>query len=270
MQLAIPFALENEYNEIADEFNILFRIERNSPDKLLEFLEAFPDKRINISMDYIDIPTLKMATQAHDKVYTRLVDIRQYQAIDDLREKEIPFFFGFQLNPCRSVSDFDFFAELGVTDIYPADDLMYDLENMKEMADSRGIGTRIILNKLPYTLPDRNPKVPWFSPDCVDLLEPYFDTAEFDIKFSHEMWHQFGVYYRAWFERQDWHGDLNELYKDLDIFIPNDSLFSYDLIKYKIHCKRHCANANSSCRKCEQYLEIAEDFNSKSIGIVKG
>lgn len=270
LELSIPFRLQNEeYDEIAAEFNILFRENRNSLEKLLEFLEKYPDKRINIEMDKIDVSLLKLANRAHDNIAVRMTDMAHYQSIDELREAGIQFFFDFKLNPCRGMCDLDSFASLGVSDVYFADDLMYNLREAKKAADSHGIKTRIVMNHVPYTLPDRNPKVPWFSPDCVDLISPYFDIVEFDFKNSPNGWHNFGVYYRAWITKKRWHGDLSELYKDLNVFIPNDSLFSEELIRYKIHCGRHCANKDTVCRRCEQYVELALELDEKSIGLNK-
>ena len=73
MKLAIPFKLCNEYNDIAKEFNINFDKNKNSLDKLFEFIEEFSDHRINISFPKgVDVSIAKKETKVGDNVYYRL------------------------------------------------------------------------------------------------------------------------------------------------------------------------------------------------------
>lgn len=269
MNLAIPFALNNdEYNNIASEFNIIFKKDRNSLEKLLEFAEAYPNHRINIDMDIIDTSMLNIVNRAHNKIYVRLSEVSHIEQVPALKEKNIRFFFDYKLFPAKSTSDLAYLCSLGVTDVYPADDLLYDTRNLHAILESHNVQARMVLNHLAYTLPDtQNPRVPWFTPQNVDILDTFIDVAEFDFENTPQGWNQFEVYYKTWFKRKHWHGNLNEIIPELNFNIPNDSLFSTDLLSYKTQCLRHCVNAYNHCRRCEQFLELANKFDSINVAV---
>lgn len=271
MQLAIPFKLFNDkYDAVADEFNILFRESRNSQEKLIEFVETYPEKRINVEMDRIDVSFLGILNRAHDRVYVRLTDISDTQYVDALKEKGVRFFFDSSAIAATSVYHLSYLISLGVSDVYLADDLLYDLQNARDIADSNEIGLRLVLNVVPTTLPITDyDKAPWFPPDSIDIIEPFIDTVEFNCGEPYD-WGAFGVYYRAWFERKMWHGDISEIIKDLRIFVPDDSLFTQELINYKIQCRKKCTNKYNKCDRCPKFVAIAQEMAEKQIGINKG
>lgn len=270
MKLAIPFALNNEkYNEIAAEFNILFRESRNSKEKLIEFAEAYPNHRLNIEMDNIDVSFLNLLNKAHDKIFVRLSEISDMQYIQEFKEKNIRFFFNNATLPATSIVTLDYLLSLGVSDVYIADDLLYNLKETRDIVSSHGAKIRMVLNVMPTSIPLLDEVTgPWFPPDAADILDEYIDTAEFACGSPYN-WHKHGVFYRAWFENKTWHGNLNEIITRLSIDIPDDSLFAQELIRYKIHCGKHCANLDRPCRRCQGYVELANALSEKKIGIRK-
>ena len=271
LQLAIPFALNNDENNLkASEFNIIFKKDRNSLEKLLEFAEAYPDYRINIEMDIIDVQMLNLVNRAHDKIYVRLTDVSHFEQVPALKEKNIKFFMDYKLFPVKSKSELAYLIALGVTDIYPADDLLYEVKELHEILVGHNIKARMVLNKVPYTLPNvDDPRIPWFTPQNVDILDQFIDTVEFDFQNDPKGWKQFEVYYKTWFIKKHWHGNLREIIQELNFNIANDSLFSEELLHFKINCGRRCVNADSHCKRCEQYIEIANALDSMNIGIVQ-
>lgn len=269
MELAIPFKLNNEeYDNIAGEFNILFRESRNSPEKLIEFCETYPDKRINIEMDILDCSLVRLLDKAHPNVHIRIKMVGQLDAIPLLQKQNSKFFIDYTIQPARSFSELHYLASLGVSDIYVADDLVYSMRKVHDYTQANNIGVRMVLNRIPSSFPDTDdPTGPWFAPQVLHVIKPYIDTVEFDCGSPFD-WHQFGVYYRTWFTRKHWHGDLREIYPDLDLVIPNDSLFAEELIKYKIQCDRHCASdVIQYCHRCEQFVELAQEMAERKIGV---
>ena len=270
VNIATPFKLNNdEWDPIISEYNVLFRHERNSQEKLLEFAEEYPDKRINIETNKIDVSFLSVLNKAHDNIYIRLTDISDFQYVEVFKEKGIKFFFDVKCLPANSIASLDYLLSLGVSDVYLADDLLYDLRETHLFTSSHNVGIRIVLNtvmaNVPYT---DQAKTPWFPPDTFHIIEKYISTVEFDCGRPFN-WNAFGVYYRAWFDRKDWHGNLNEIILGLDIDVLNDSIVGEDLIRYKIHCRHHCTNAKSHCRKCDQFVELSQKLASKNIGFNK-
>ena len=270
VNIATPFKLNNDiWDSRISEYNVLFRHQRNSQEKLIEFAEAYPDKRINVEMDQIDVSFLSILNRAHDNIYVRITNFSDIKYTDTFKEKGIKFFFDKDCLPAMNICGLDCLISLGVSDVYITDDLLYNLRETHKYTSSHDIGIRIVLNTVMNSAPYTDAaKTPWFPPDTFDIIEPYIDTVEFDCGDPYD-WYAFGVYYRAWFERENWHGNLQEIIKNLDIPIMNDSLASMDLIQYKIHCRRHCVDADSHCRKCNQYAEISLLLDEAGIGLNK-
>ena len=50
MKLAIPFKLYYELNDLTDEFNLQYNPETSTVDKLGDFVDAFPNRRVNVEI----------------------------------------------------------------------------------------------------------------------------------------------------------------------------------------------------------------------------
>ena len=269
--LAIPYHLsydysDDKYNDLVGEFNINFDIEKNDLNKLIEFIEQKLDKRINIHFpNGVDIGVLKSIHRLFDNIYVRL-DIQDIVKTAELRELNIPYFF---TSNClvSSYTLLDSFILLGVSDIYIADDLCYNIPDVSEYCHSKGVKLRLVLNEIPSTSFDKgiNYKSPIYKPDDIEVLAKYIDTFEFNCGSPYQ-WNKFEVLYKTWFVNGYWHGDLQEINKDLHIVLYNDTMLP-DWSRYKMKCGRRCnMRISNTCRKCEQFLEIQDLMLEKDIG----
>lgn len=277
--LAIPFALNNdEYNKVAGEFNLVFKQSRDhSLVKLIEFAEAYPDKRINLEMEKYDINVPRTLAKIHPNTYIKLWygDLAhrdkdgKFKILEELQENNIKYYFGDYIN---DLQDLDTFVNaLGASEIYIAGDLLYRLPEVRAYCDEHNVKIRFIPNQAYIkTIEDSyNPRTFYMPPDCFYFFEKYFDSIEFAMKNLYD-WREFGVYYRAWIEKKRWHGNLQEIIFNLNFPIPNDSFIGIDLLRYKILCKRKCCiQVPCGCRKCEQFLDIAYGLAEKDIGLNK-
>ena len=180
--------------------------------------------------------------------------------ITEMRENGLKYF----IEPDSAPSCFSLLEEqisLGVTDIYVCDDLCYNLELVKKTCEKNNVSVRLIVNRIASTRVDKgiNPKAPIFIPECLDNLSKYIDVFEIDSN----SWVKIGTYYRIWFERQEWRENLQYIYPELEIYIPNESLIP-NFMDFKMNCGYRCGHG-SSCKKCEQFVEIARDLRSKNI-----
>lgn len=269
IQLAIPFKLNNELNDQVKEFNILFYKDDNSLEKLIEFVQEYPDTRINIEFPKgIHLPTLTTINKIHSNIYTRITE-NDLLNVSELREKDCKFFLDSHL--CASnYTNLDAHIKMGVSDVYIADDLCYNLRDVSKYCHKNKVKLRLILNRIPATSFDKgvNYCSSIYRPQDLDLLKLYFDTFEFDCGKQYD-WAKFDVLYRAWFKRGNWHGDLAEINDDLDLYFPNDSVVP-DFTNYKINCERRCCQRiTNSCSKCQQFLEIAWSLKDQNIHIKK-
>lgn len=267
--VALPFALNNEYCYDGVEFNIRFDRAKNSLDNLIEFVQKYPHSRINISFPAgVHIPTLiTLQKVSNYKTYARLseADIGKVQ---ELVDNDLFFFFDSTL--CASnYTNLEAMIRCGVSDIYIADDLCYDLDEVIAICDSCNVGLRLILNRIPATSFDRGTcySSPIYRPQDIDLLMDYFSTFEFDCGTPYD-WAEADVLMRAWFDRKHWHGDLSEINKDLQFHFPNDSVVP-EYTRYKINCERRCAKRiRNHCRKCRQFIEIGQVLRENNVALV--
>ena len=257
MKLAIPWST-NIKNRYGQEYNITFNDLHNNFDNLFDFISRYKELRFNIQPDSMTYQQMEAIDNISPFIYFKIE--KDYKQVKELQERNLKFFFNAASAP-SSISLLEEQIILGVTDIYVCDDLCYDLENVKKICERSNVQTRLVLNEIPSKRFDKgiNPKAPIFTPECFDELSKYIDVGEFNVN----SWAKIGTLYRIWFERQTWKEDLRFIYNDLELYIPNESLIP-NFIESKMNCGYRCGRG-SSCKKCEQFVEIARDLKSKNI-----
>lgn len=205
MKLATPFDLNVDYIKNTNEFNILYKSETATLDKLISFFENYLDIRINIEFeDEIKIEYLKILQKIHNDFAVRIISSSQAKKITELKENNIKFFFDNDFLPCYSFALLDMMISLGVSDIYISDILCYNMEKVKELCEQNNIQIRLVLNLIPQLSPNKNTdiKAPIFNPRDREELDKYIDVAEFECGSPYD-WHKEFVYYKAWFIKED-------------------------------------------------------------------
>lgn len=269
LPIAIPFKIYNDtYNEITSEFNLIFDKKKNRLEKLIEFVDMFPNKRINITFSAgIEMSVLTTLEKLSDNIYCCVTD-NDFMHLPQLKEKDIKFFFDSSFL-VYNWSTLDSFIDTGVTDVYIGDDLLYDLPKVSEYCQAKDINIRLVLNKIPSTTFDRGskPTDPFFRPEDTRELVKYIDTFEFDCGDPYD-WNKFQVYYTVFFERGTWIGQMSELNSDVRFDFPNATILP-EFSWYKMRCNHKCVKQiDCRCRKCWQFTNIAKDLRQKDIRIV--
>lgn len=262
MKLAAPFVKDTRWIDIPDEYNIDYS-KTSSLQRLLDFFETFPDTRINIRFTTEEIPIdiLKSVNKIYfENLYVRVTP-PYISYIQQLQENNIKFFFDNSLS-CHNLTLLNYMIELGVSDIYPSDDLCYQLPQVSQLCKEHNIGIRLVLNRIPSTVASIGKEyiAPFFSPRDMKELEKYITTAEFDCSFRTEYydWHSFNVYYKNYFIKQDWNGMLNELNPDVQIEYPVRCM-GVNFTERRNRCGRRCL-LDSSCDHCKRLIELAQDL----------
>ena len=151
-------------------------------DKLISFINEYPNKRINIAISDLELPLNHLITlnKIHSQLYIRL-NIYQSSWLPQLKENDIKFFFDNSV-PVTSFSLLDNMIHLGVTDVYIADDLCYNLEKVSNRCKDSNVQIRLVLNRIPATNPVSFSDIyaPIFTPRFFEELDKYIDVAEFD------------------------------------------------------------------------------------------
>lgn len=146
------------------EYNITFINKNDNFNKLIEFLSQYSKERFNIAIDIseysFDFNKLKILKNINPNIYIKLStkNLNQYKTLKDLN---IKFFFDYSY-PIFNYRMLEDISKLGVTDIYIADDLCYDLVNVRKACDKLGISLRWILDIIPSEARDKSsdPRAP--------------------------------------------------------------------------------------------------------------
>jgi hypothetical protein len=264
MGVAAPYKYQGQYNDTLSEFNVLFDSEKNSQKNLINFIKEYPTKRINIEFkNKIDFDILDNVTPFGEDIAVRLKEL-DLSIVNKLRDNGHKFFFDSSVMPALNYPTLDFLISLGVSDVYPSDDLVYNLKDLKKVLDDNNIHSRIILNSIPLTTPDKgdNVKSLVFLPRDSKKLQEYVDVFEFNCGPGYD-WAKFTVLYNAWFENYKWWGDIREINPDLKYKISGKSTPSGT--DYKYVCGRKCSQRGGTCRKCQDLVLIGNQLEERGI-----
>lgn len=266
MRFSIPFKIYDPTNRDADEFDIDYDPEENSFDKLCDFMDEFPDKRINIRFpNGIDKKSAKSICRAanNGSVAFRLtkddVPIAEY-----LRGIGAKFYFEHDV-PAYNLVSLKYYLSLGVSDVYIVDDLWYNIESTREACSKAGVSIRLVGNRIPMMSPTRGTDpcsiIP--RPNDYDLLDKYVDTIEFDCYTSSGGYNFVGAatLWKTWSKTKNWYGDLSEINEDLQMPVPNESLMPA-FTRDKLRCGYKCATGGG-CKKCQDLIDIAYSMDRK-------
>lgn len=257
MKVAAPYTHDWNYQELPDEFNIIYS-DTSTTEKLLNFCELFPDRRINVTFQDVEInySALRVAKKVNQNVAV-VLPIEKMSEVDELTENDIQFFFS---TPCSSFSLLDAMVGVGVSDIYIYDELCYWMKDVRRVCDLTNIQIRMVVNTIPSNSPFKGilAREPIYSPRDFFVLEKYIDVFEFDCGRPYE-WGKFDVYYRAWLQEHDWWGDLAEINIDLDFDYPIKSQIP-NIAERKVNCHRVCSKG-TACHSCDDMVDIAKSLD---------
>lgn len=266
--IAVPFKRYHELEGHIKEYNLLFRTDDSRMEDLIDFVTLPFVERVNIEFTTkISTQIIKTVDKIKDCLYVR-VRPDQWTFVKTLQAEGIRFFFDVSM-PATSYCELDKFIEMGVSDIYIADDLTYNLKDVHSYCLGHDVQTRIIINRIPLTTLDKGTSVksPMYRPQDTDVLRQYYDVFEFDCDESWD-WHKFNVLFKTYFIKKDWHGNLAEINPDIQLEggYPNDAIIP-GYTEYKMNCERACSKRMSNhCRKCQQFFEIGKILVEKGVG----
>lgn len=258
-KLAGPFLYENSLCDEFIELNIKFDKEQNDFTKLIEFVNEYSDRRINIKMKTLDVSLFKKLVQFNKNIYARLEWRNCYEVVlDELKSAGVRFFFDKDF-PASDMISLSNLISFGVSDVYIGDSLMYNLPDVSKFCHSRGVKMRVVLNEITsFWGQGRNPKDMFFRPEDYDILDTYFDIFEFDCEKD-----RIPILKKVWLEDKRWIGDLRAVHDGVRFHIPNGSL-SPNFTNKKISCGRKCDYVeNFTCNRCNQLMEVAQTLSSK-------
>lgn len=265
--IAIPFKRFDNLEGKIKEYNIKFRTDDSSLDDLIDFISLDYINRVNIQFsDKINIKVVNTVNKIKNCVYVRVLP-EQWPQISELQENEVKFFLDSSM-PVSSYSQLAEAMDMGVSDIYIADDLTYNLKDVRYICESNCVQLRTILNRIPMTTLNKGKDVKStiYRPQDIDYIEQYYDVFEFDCGDPYN-WNVFDVLFKAFFINKNWYGNLAEINPDIQFHFPNEQVLNY-YTYYKTNCERVCDKRKSNpCKKCEQFMNIGKILREKGIAL---
>lgn len=251
MKLAIPYTTKQQFQDIADEYNIRVRNHNDSYLNAITFLGKM-DKRINIEFEDFDIEKICNLFKMNNNIVVRIMP-QQINDINILKENNIPFLLDVSI-PIYSYAMLDWAVKLSPTDIYITDDLCYDLANVKNICAENNISLRFIGNRAQTALPFLSSfhKIACFKPQQFEELNLYFSTIEFDC-FQSDNTYDYGqleILYKYWFKLHKWDKELMFINKDINFNFQCKYFFNDT--SYNFNCRYRCYSFNTkACNRCE-------------------
>ena len=255
MQYCINYNRAFKKPERADEFTIIYN---KKNDSLIDFLEKFKDKRINLTIEEkLTFSELKLLKTIWDKYLNFVLRIENYdeEILEDITECGVPFFFSNRVN---NWDEFLGLIELGVTDIYIVEDLCFELDKVSLIAHENNVKLRVYPNvaqsSWKYT-----PEIKkfWIRPEDIDIYSQYVDVCEFFGQDQHV-----SVLLDVYKKHKQWFGLLNEIIIGLKSNI--DSRFIIPRFAEKrVRCGKECLKGGK-CQMCERVISLShalEDAN---------
>ena len=269
-KISAPFVYKNIYNDVISEFDIEYVPGVNSGSKLLEFLDMFNDRHINIvfpkgiDMKYVE------PLKSFENFRIRVSSTDDLYKIQDLSKIGVKFFL--DENFCAvNWKQLDDQLFLGCDPIYVKDDLTHALDMVYNICASNDIGIRCVLNHVQSTGPFAGVReTDWFvRPEDMDYAEGIYSAFEFDCSYMTDNkyeWSKFDALYTTFFDRRKYVGNMQELNFQLGFVLNNDSCIEQYVSRS--NCGFMCAQG-SSCEKCRHIKELSDLMHGKGMVITK-
>lgn len=265
MDVAIPFKLNYKLNDKIQEFNIDFDPNNNNFDTLIEFIQKFNDKTINIEYrNGIDVRTATALAKISDNVQFRL-KAEDIQKSSQLYERGCKIFFDNSMSADSWMELYQMVTKHKVSAVYLCDDLVYELDKACAFCHGNNVKVRMVVNRAPMSQnAGRMWIAPIYRPQDVPVLEKCgVDVVEFDCGSPYNF-KQLEVLYKVYIKNHDWYGQLGEInpdFKDADIPCRG---FPIMLADKRSTCGLRCLRGGR-CRTCRDFVTIAQDLRDINI-----
>lgn len=260
MDVAIPFKNHYKLNDKVQEFNIFFDSDKNNLDTLIEFIQTFENHIINIEYrNGIDIKTATALSKISDRVRFRL-RAEDISKVAKLHERGCKYFFDSSMAANSWTMLFWLVEYHQVCDVYIKDDLIYELDRVKEYCDKHDVRVRMIINRAPtsYPIGPDDFIAPLCRPQDMDDISKWIDVVEFDCGNPCDF-NVLKVLYKAYIVNKFWYGQLEEINVDFKGFdMPCPGLVR-GLINKRSQCGLRCRKGGK-CQTCRNTIQLARSL----------
>ena len=224
-------------------------------DRIMDFVEQIPDKRIILELDSQIAPIEEKVWAMYQEKFDHFcVATNSLHMAKEMNEANIPWFWPF---PITTFYELKFILSWNPCYIVLGPPLCFDLETVKKITKTpiRLMPNLAAPEYLRHMSQEPNFTGPWIRPEDVKFYEPYVEVMEFynnDGRLKTEEI-LLDVYTKA-----NWPGNLNLLLTDLNFNVDNRAIVE-DLGQRRVICGQRCMK-NGTCHLCESALRFAEQL----------
>jgi len=253
-----------------DEIAILY----DRQDKeLVPFMQKYSNKKIILRItnlqDFYEAKEWKKLNAIHQK-YPELgftvcfkevgyFTVMSEMMVECIQSLEIPYFTG------DTVVNFDqlhYLVEQGVSEVYLAEDICFDLKRAKKVCDNYGVQIRAFPNVAQGSIQSGPALKKFFiRPEDVVEYEDCISTLEFWGPTNRQE-----ILYRI-YKKGVWLGDLNQIILDFDLSFDSSRIVP-GFAQLRKSCGRKCMKGEH-CSICDRVLNISEKLKQKNLVIKK-
>lgn len=250
----------------AEEISIIY--DKNDT-ALPAFIEKHDTKRINLiienpeeSLDAFEIKKLNAINEKYhySVIYVCLYSNKRCEAMSDnllalMADLKMPWFTG---NMITTWDALHYFISLGVTDVYIAEDLGFEISLVYDVCHKANVKVRVIPNVAQSNI-NQTPDLKKFfiRPEDMELYSKYIDTVEFWGELRQQ-----DVFYKI-YKGGKWYGNLKEI-----IFSFNEDLDSHRVLPVfgnaRLGCDKRCLKG-FNCSICESIKSIQEQMKEQNL-----
>lgn len=249
-------------NEV-DEINVIFTPQNTD---IVGFIEKYQPKRVNLCISHIKQEEIEGQIKLAKAFIEKYPDTKFHLRIpfskdespiivDMIKAAEVPFYFSDYATTWDILIGFLLF---GVSDVFVAEDLGFELDNVYDVVHAANAQVRVYPNIAQSSYPFCYDMDKFFiRPDDVKIYEKYVDVFEFygDIR-------KFDVLYEI-YKQEHWNGPLREII--LNFYIPVDNRDIVGIFgEVRAKCGKRCKKGKP-CNICNRMLELAETLKENNL-----
>lgn len=258
-----------KYIDEVPELNIIYK--QQSISSVIEFLNKYPDKRINIFIHepeyfvknkmwdcFFDI--VKQSPEANFALVLGNIEDENvkkiYEALNANQEQKIKYFFEVYINNWDTLNGY---LNLHPCDIYIVESLGFQLERVKRLADKYNCRIRCFPN-VAQSICNMTPDMKKFfiRPEDIELYSNWVDVFEIWDKVR-----SLETIYKIYVKDKKWFGQLSELITSFSDNIDSRCIDPIFGIR-RSNCEKRCMMGRP-CKICDAIKELANTLEEKNL-----
>ena len=268
LAFSVPFIKNFKYDTDIYEYSIEYSFDEDTPTELMEFLNAYPNKKIIIDIQdgLIDIKQCAAIAKNFTNITYRLDLFSAIGYHEELNTHKVPFMI---YGIVENLDMLHSFLQMGVSQVSVGYELGFLLPKISTMIKRKypNVKIRVYPNfyqQIDYTGEMSFIKGFFVRPEDVYFYSQFVDIFELTVPENKK--EGLKVLLEAYAIKQSWYGDLKPLINGLPQSLDNRVVIP-SFGTNRIKCGKRCY-LDSGCNICERILDLGETFIDKEVFLI--